>query len=66
MDFDRPTYSIKETDRNGLLSITIVLSRPTAIDIPISITNVDIETSTAGELCVVLVSLLEHYSFYTL
>ena len=56
MDFERSTYNIGENDRRGL-SVNIILSRPTAIDIPITITNVDIDTSTVGELCVVFVSI---------
>lgn len=51
MDFERSTYSIGENDGRGLLSVNVILSRPTAIDIPISISSVDIDTSTVGELC---------------
>ena len=53
VDFERTTYNVRENDRSGSVLAAIILSRPTAIDIPISISTVDIDTSTVGELCVV-------------
>ena len=62
VDFERSTYSVRESDRNGL-SVNLILSKPTAIDIPISISSVDIETSVVGKLCVVFIGckLVKHF-----
>ena len=57
VDFERTTYTVRENDRSGSVLAAIILSRPTAIDIPIRISTVDIDTSTVGELCVVFMCL---------
>lgn len=46
MDFQHRTYSIREDD---LLLVTLILSRPTTIDIAVVISTTDVDTT--GELC---------------